>query len=258
MIREYINWGILARARKEGLLNIEAIDLRDFSINKYRKIDKPITGHGKGMLFEPEPLRQAVLSVKRDHPQAQTVYLTPQGEPFTNRTARRFSEAQTLILIAARYEGIDARFADNYVDQWVSTGDFVMTGGELPALSVTDALARFLPGVIEQESADSDSFESGLLEHEHFTEPAVFENSSAPEVLKSGDHGKIETYRLERSLRMTYFHRPDLFSLWLTRRMNEPTPEKKGKQETKKKIELLKTIEKIAKEWKDAGRNGKD
>lgn len=257
IVRGYWEQGILSKAADNGLLTVETIDLRGFSRNKYRKIDKPIYGAGRGMLFEPGPLSDAVDSVKSGDPSVKTVFLTPSGKKFDNRVAKELAKENSLLLIAARYEGIDERFIRTKVDYEISVGDYILTGGELPAMTVADAVSRFLPGAIKDESVSDESFENGLLEYGHYTEPAVFDGLEVPEVLRSGDHRAVAEYRFYESLKKTYFNRPDLFAKWMpelkaSQSGNKLTRLKKENNEWEK---ILKYIEKISKEWKNVGRN---
>jgi tRNA (guanine37-N1)-methyltransferase len=257
IVRVYWENGILSKAAENGLLSVGTIDLREFSRNKYRKIDKPIYGAGRGMLFEPGPLSDAIDSVKAGDPQVKTVFLTPSGKKFDNRMARELAKEESLLLIAARYEGIDERIIATKVDYEISAGDYVLTGGELPAMAVADAVSRFLPGAVKDESVSEESFENGLLEHGHYTEPAVFDGLEVPEVLRSGDHRAVAEYRFYESLKKTYFNRPDLFAEWLPELKTGASGNMltRIKKENKEWEKILKHIEKISKEWKNVGRN---
>jgi len=257
IIDAYWRQGILSRAAENGFLEIETIDLRDFSGNKYRKIDKPVFGHGRGMLFEPGPLKKAIGSVREKNPKVKVIYMTPSGKRFDNLAAKELGTHEALLFIAARYEGIDERIARAEADYEISIGDYVLTGGELPSLVVADAVSRFLPGTVKEESVAEESFEHGLLEHGHYTEPIEFDGVKVPDVLRSGDHGAVDSYRTEESLKKTYFNRPDLYAEWrpkleMGQSANTLTRLKKENKEWEKNIRI---IEKISKEWKNVGRN---
>ncbi len=259
-VKAYTGFGILSKAVESGAIETKVYDLRDYAVNKYRKIDKPVFGHGKGMLFEPGPLAKAIRSIRKERPAAKVAYLTPQGRRFDNRLARELAGTGDLILIAARYEGIDARIVEEFADYEISVGDYVLTGGELPALTVIDATARFVEGTVKADSVAEESFEDGLVEYEHWTEPVDFEDRAVPEVLRSGDHKAIAGFRLERSLRKTYFNRPELL-----RDYPLPVAETATADELKilrkrnaqlEKYQLL--IQRISKEWRDGRRNRKE
>lgn len=256
----YLKFGILSKAAEKGAIEVKVYDLRDYAGNKYRKIDKPVYGHGRGMLFEPGPLANLLRSILKDKPQAKVVYLTPQGKKFDNVTAKELSSHEDVVLIAARYEGIDARIVEEFVDYEISVGDYVLTGGELPALTVIDAAARFAEGTVKPESVAEDSFENGLVEYEHWTEPVEFEGRTVPEMLRSGDHKAIAEFRFERSLRKTYFNRPDLLrDLPLPTAESGSTDELKRLRKQNKELDKYKLlIERISKEWRDGRRNRKE
>ncbi len=251
MIDTYFRFGVLSRAVQTGLIEVTAHQLRDYLINPSQRVDACLFGIGRGMLFRPEPLDQALEVCKEKHSQAKVVYLTPQGVPLTNSLARELSAESGLILVSSRYEGTDARWIHKNVDMEISTGDYVLTGGEIPALSVIDSVSRFLKGMIESSSVEEDSFENGLLEYEHFTEPLVYKGEKVPDVLRSGNHGKVEAYRLQSSLKKTYFNRSDLFRDFEIP-IEEPLtrdPIKKLRKKNKQVSDYLKQIQKISKEW---------
>jgi tRNA (guanine37-N1)-methyltransferase len=257
MIETYLNFGILARASGEGLIAVRAHNLRDFAVDRYSHIDANIFGGGKGMLYRPEPLEAMVANIKKESPESRVVYLTPQGRRFTNKLAREYAKEKSVILISARYEGIDARAVEKLADDEISAGDFVMTGGELPALSFVDAVSRFVEGSIKTESAEEDSFENGLLEYDHYTEPLEYQGLKVPDVLRSGNHQMIERFRLYSSLRKTYYNRPDLLLDFDPDVSAGEThdPVKALKRKNSELREYLKDIEKISKEWKNGRRN---
>jgi len=209
---------ILLKAREAGLLTVEVHDLRDFAAGRHRVTDEPPFGGGGGMVMKPEPVFAGVESVRERFGPGKAVLLSPQGETLTSALARRLSaEEDHLILICGRYEGVDQRVADHLADLEVSIGDYVLTGGELPALVLVDAVARFLPGVLGDPLASSrDSFEEGLLEAPQYTRPRTFRGHAVPDVLLSGDHAAIEKWRREEALQRTRIRRPDLANKKLT------------------------------------------
>jgi len=200
---------IFKQARKKGLLEINLIDIRDFSDNRYRKVDDRPYGGGPGMVLMPGPVLNAIKSVKK--PYSRVIYLSPQGTPFTAEKARELAGYEHLVLLAGHYEGIDQRVLDMEVDEEISIGDFVLTNGCLPAIVVLDAVIRFVPQVLGDElSASEDSFENGILDCPHFTRPEVFEGIKIPEILQSGNHKKIAEWRKMAALEKTKRVRPDL------------------------------------------------
>jgi tRNA (guanine37-N1)-methyltransferase len=209
---------ILLKAREAGLLTVAVHDLRDFAEGKHRVTDEPPFGGGGGMVMKPEPVFAGVESARERFGPGKAVLLSPQGETLTSALARRLSaEEDHLILICGRYEGVDQRVADHLADLEVSIGDYVLTGGELPALVLIDAVARFLPGVLGDPLASSrDSFEEGLLEAPQYTRPRTFRGHPVPDVLLSGDHAAIEKWRREEARQRTRIRRPDLANKKLT------------------------------------------
>ncbi|MEK6779422.1 MAG: tRNA (guanosine(37)-N1)-methyltransferase TrmD, partial [Candidatus Deferrimicrobiota bacterium] len=206
-----LDQSILLKARDAGLLSVEVHDLREFAGGKHRVTDEPPFGGGGGMVMKPEPIFAGVESLKERFGPGKVVLLSPQGERLTSALARRLAEVGHLILVCGRYEGVDQRVADHLADLEVSIGDYVLTGGELPALVLIDAVARFLPGVLGDPLASSrDSFEDGLLEAPQYTRPREFRGHTVPEVLLSGDHAAIDRWRREEAVRRTRLKRPDL------------------------------------------------
>jgi tRNA (guanine37-N1)-methyltransferase len=209
---------ILLKAREACLLTVAVHDLRDFAAGKHRVTDEPPFGGGGGMVMKPEPVFAGVESVRERFGPGMAVLLSPQGETLTSALARRLSaEEDHLILVCGRYEGVDQRVADHLADLEVSIGDYVLTGGELPALVLIDAVARFLPGVLGDPMASSrDSFEEGLLEAPQYTRPRTFRGHPVPDILLSGDHAAIEKWRREEAVQRTRIRRPDLANKKLT------------------------------------------
>jgi tRNA (guanine37-N1)-methyltransferase len=205
--------GIVQRARDKGLLDVRVHDLREFSEDKHRSVDDAPFGGGPGMVMKAEPFRRAVARVlpQGPGPDDAVVLLSPRGRPFGQATAQRFAGLARLVLLCGRYEGIDERVAETVATEELSLGDFVLTGGEVAALAVIEATMRLLPGALGDEgSAEADSFSDGLLDYPHYTRPAEIDGRAVPEVLLSGDHGRIRRWRRKESLRATRARRPEL------------------------------------------------
>jgi len=203
--------GIIKRSVENKRISIQTIDIRDFASNRHRTVDDRPYGGGCGMVMKPEPLAAAIRHAKGRQPEALTLLLTPQGRLFDQALARELTGCGGLILICGRYEGVDERIRQELVDEELSVGDYVLTGGELAAMVVIDAVSRLLPGVLGNEaSADEESFTTGLLEYPQYTRPSSFEGGQVPDTLVSGDHGAIRKWRREASLIRTFLKRPDL------------------------------------------------
>ena len=213
MVTGYLSASILGKAGERGLLRIEAHPIRDYADGKHRTTDDAPYGGGAGMVFKPEPLVAAIEAARARLPGARVLLTSPRGDRLDQAMARDLAAAPTdLILVCGRYEGVDERVL-SFVDGTVSLGDFVLTGGELVALAVVDAVARLLPGVLGNAgSAASESFEDGLLEYPHYTRPPVFRGLEVPAVLQSGDHARVARWRRWQALHWTRIHRPDLFA----------------------------------------------
>jgi tRNA (guanine37-N1)-methyltransferase len=210
-VSAYASESILGKAQERGLVRVEVTDIREFAPGKHRVTDDAPYGGGAGMVMKAEPLVGAIEAAKGRAPGAKVLLMSPRGKPFDQLTARALATAEALILVCGRYEGVDER-VEAYVDGELSVGDFVMTGGELAALAVVDAVARWVPGVLGNEaSAGGESFEGGLLEYPHYTRPPVFRGAAVPAVLQSGDHARIARWRRWQSLQLTRARRPDLF-----------------------------------------------
>ncbi|HAA90212.1 MAG: tRNA (guanine-N(1)-)-methyltransferase [Thermoanaerobacterales bacterium 50_218] len=200
---------ILKRAQQRGLLRIEVINIRDYSLDKHRKVDDYPFGGGAGMVIKPEPVYRCLMANK-ENPKARVILLTPQGKTFTQKIAQELAQEQEVILICGHYEGIDER-VKHFVDEEISLGDFVLTGGEIAAMAVTDSVARLVPGVVgDQESLKEESFSLGLLEYPQYTRPRRFLEWEVPQVLLSGDHQAIARWRRAQAVQRTFFRRPDL------------------------------------------------
>jgi tRNA (guanine37-N1)-methyltransferase len=207
----YLESSILQRARQRGLIEVHVHNIRDYTHDKHHTTDDIPYGGGGGMVMKPEPVFDAVESILGVQPDCPIILLTPQGRVFNQRIAAEFSLQEKIALICGRYEGVDERIRTRLVSDEISIGDYVLTGGELPALILIDAISRFIPGVLgDPDGASDDSHASGLLEYPHYTRPPEFRGWDVPEVLLSGDHAKINQWRREQSLRRTFERRPDL------------------------------------------------
>lgn len=211
MVEPVLAASIVGRARARGLVDIRVVNLRDYAEGKHRVTDDYPFGGGGGMILKPEPLFAAVEALRT--PAARVVLMDPRGRLFTQAVAWELAGMKHLILLAGRYEGVDERVADLLVDDALSIGDYVLTGGELPALVVTDAVTRLLPGVLGREgAAERESFADGLLEPPQYTRPVEFRGARVPEVLLSGDHARIARWRRVQALYRTWRTRPDLLA----------------------------------------------
>lgn len=200
---------IIGRARDKNLIDINIINLRDFGLGRYRQVDDTPYGGGAGMVLRADVIKAAIDSVKTE--QSTVILMDPVGVPFKQARAQEMTSESHLIFICGHYEGVDARIRDTLVDEMISVGDFVLTGGELPTMVVVDAVVRLLPDVLgNRESLSEESFNNGLLEASVYTRPSEFMGLSVPDVLLSGHHKRIEEFRAAESLRMTQEHRPDL------------------------------------------------
>lgn len=207
-----LNLSMLGRGQKNGLLEFEFVDLRQFGLGVHQVVDGKPYGGGVGMVLRADTLAAAWQSIKQnpDKP-ARTLLMSASGTPFNQAKAKELAQIEHLIIICGHYEGVDQRFIDKYVDEEVSVGDFVLTGGEIPAMAVIDAVARLVPGVIKKEEAvQKESFENDLLEHPQYTRPDEFEGEGVPEILISGNHGAVDEWRQEQQIKKTETVRPDL------------------------------------------------
>jgi tRNA (guanine37-N1)-methyltransferase len=211
LIQAFWDNGILRRAIAGGAIAAEAIGVRDYAAGRHRVTDDRPYGGGCGMVMKPEPLAKALRVARRKAPQAITVLLSPQGPAFDQAMAEQLAQRPGLILVCGRYEGIDERISDQFIEMELSIGDFVLTGGEVAAMAVMDAVTRLLPGVLgNEDSAEQDSFRHQRLDHAHYTRPPLFEGQAVPEVLLSGHHDRIARWRQSDALWRTLVKRPDL------------------------------------------------
>ena len=213
LIRQALAFGVLGRAIARGVLVVETIDPRQFVTDPHRTVDDRPYGGGPGMVMKAEPLRRAVELAAQRTPGARRIYLAADGQPVDQARVARLAAQDGLVLVAGRYEGVDERFVERCIDETASVGDLVLSGGELPALMLIDAVARLLPGTLGcAESAEHESFTKGLLDWPHYTRPEVWEGRSVPAVLLGGNHAEIERWRLRQALGRTRERRPDLLT----------------------------------------------
>ena len=205
---EPLNSSIIGRAREKNLIEINLINIRDFSKDKHKKVDDTPYGGGAGMVMMPDVVYDAYKSVGDEN--AKVIYMSPQGQKLNQKKVEELAKQEHLIILCGHYEGIDQRVIDKIVDEEISIGDYVLTGGELPAMVLIDAVSRYNSGVIAEESREEESFANGLLEYPQYTRPEVFEGEKVPEVLLSGHHANIEKWRKEKALEITKLKRPDL------------------------------------------------
>ncbi len=199
---------IIGRGKEKGLIDINLINIRDFSKNKHKKVDDTPYGGGAGMVMEPTVVYDAYCSVKE--PNAKVIYMSPQGKTLNQQMVQDLAKEENIILLCGHYEGIDQRVIDEIVDEEISIGDYVLTGGELPAMVLIDSVSRYVKGVLKEDSVQEESFTNGLLEYPQYTRPEVFLGKRVPEVLLSGHHENIKKWRRNQSIINTYLKRPDL------------------------------------------------
>lgn len=239
MVTDGLHTSILARAMEKDLISVHAVNIRDYTTNRHGKVDDYIYGGGAGLLMQAQPVYDAWKAVEEEiqqkHPdraanrRTRVVFLTPVGRVFNQAMAKELSGEEDLILLCGHYEGIDERVLEEIVTDPVSIGDFVLTGGELPAMMIVDAVSRMVPGVLGNEtSAQTDSFQDGLLEYPQYSRPEMWNGKKVPEILLSGDHAKVDSWRLEQSLERTRRMRPDLYGAWME--AHPPAPPKKRKK----------------------------
>jgi len=211
MFAPLINYGIIGRAVKGGLIEINLVNIRDFGEGPHLMTDDRPFGGGDGMVMKPEPIFRALESIPRAKGDRKVILLTPQGQLFDQAIARRLTKLKQIVLVCGRYEGVDERVRSTYVDMELSIGDYILTGGELPAMIIVEVVSRLVPGVLGGVRSNlEESFEDYLLEYPQYTRPRVFQGEAVPSVLLSGDHGRIQLWRRSQSIKRTLERRPDL------------------------------------------------
>lgn len=212
----FLKTPVVARAIDKGIVSIDIVDIKDYAKGSFRHIDDSPFGGGAGMVMRCQPVLDALQAVRDRDPSGdiRSVAMTPGGKPYDQKTARRFAELSHLVLLCGHYEGMDARIFGS-IDEEVSMGDYILTGGELPAMTVIDSVVRLLPGALRGASTEEESFEDGLLEYPQYTQPREYDGMSVPDVLLSGDHGRIRRYRRREALRVTKERRPDLLERYI-------------------------------------------
>ena len=206
---EPVKQSIIGKAIEKNLVEINLINIRDFSLDKHKKVDDTPYGGGAGMVMMPDVVYRAYLSIK-DRENAKVIYLSPKGKTLNQKKVENLSKEEYVILLCGHYEGIDQRVLDEIVDEEISIGDYVLTGGEIPAMVLIDSVSRYIEGVLKDESIQEESFSNGLLEYPQYTRPETFLDKKVPEVLLSGHHENIRKWREEQSLKITKQNRPDL------------------------------------------------
>ena len=207
---EPVKQSIIGRAKEKELIDINLINIRDFSKDKHKKVDDTPYGGGAGMVMRADVVYDAIQSVKKDN--SKVIYLTPQGKTLNQAKVQDLSKEKHLILLCGHYEGIDQRVIDEVVDEEISIGDYVLTGGEIPAMVLIDSVSRYVEGVLSEESIQEESFSNGLLEYPQYTRPEIFNGKKVPEILISGHHENIRKWRKEQSIKITLNKRPDLLN----------------------------------------------
>ncbi len=243
MVEQGLKTSITGRAADKGYISFNAVNIRDYSNdNKHHKVDDYTYGGGAGMLMQAQPIYDCFLSIRdsignlSEDKKLRVVYVTPQGSVFDQKMAADFAKEEDLVFLCGHYEGVDERVLEEIVTDYVSIGDYVLTGGELPAMVMIDAISRLVPGVLNNdESAMTESFAGGLLEYPQYSRPEEWMGKKVPSILLSGDHKKVDEWRLEQSILRTKERRPDLYEKWVLE--NPPAPEKKKRRKRTKTVE---------------------
>lgn len=222
MVRDGLNTSILARAVQRELISITTYNIRNYTSDKHKKVDDYTYGGGAGMLMQAQPVYDcyaAVTAAQRTRQRIRTIYVTPQGKTFDQKMAGELASEEQLIFLCGHYEGVDERVLEEIVTDYISIGDYVLTGGELAAMVMVDAIARLVPGVLNNhDSAQTESFTDYLLEYPQYSRPEVWHGKRVPDVLLSGDHAKVDAWRLEQSIARTKERRPDLYERYMSER----------------------------------------
>ncbi len=205
-----LNQSIIGKGQEKGLININTINIRDFSKDKHNKVDDTPYGGGAGMVINPTVVYDAYNSIKNNN--AKVIYMSPQGKVLNQSKVKELAQEENIIILCGHYEGIDQRVIDEIVDEEISIGDYVLTGGEIPAMVLIDTVSRYIEGVIKKDSTNEESFSEGLLEYPQYTRPEIFNDKKVPEVLLSGNHENIRKWRRKQSIKNTYQKRPELLN----------------------------------------------
>lgn len=228
MVLQGLNTSIIGRAADKGYISIDAVNIRDYTLDKHGKVDDYTYGGGAGMLMQAQPVYDACMAVQdrimagNGAPKARVIYVTPQGKTFRQELAQELAREKELIFLCGHYEGIDERVLEEVVTDEISIGDYVLTGGELPAMVMIDAIARLVPGVLHNtDSAVTESFYDGLLEYPQYSRPEIWHDKRVPPILLCGDHAKVDAWRLEQSVLRTKERRPDLYEAYMDRMSSE-------------------------------------
>ena len=223
---DVLDVGILGKARQKGLIDIEIVNIRGYSLDKHKKTDDAPFGGGAGMVMTPQPLHDAILAMDKEH-KAKRIYLSPKGKTLDQQTVESLAKEDEMLLVCGSYEGIDERIIELDIDEEISIGDYVLTGGELPAMILINAVSRYVDGVLgSSESTNEESFSGGLLEYPQYTRPQEFEGLSVPQVLLGGNHKQIEEWRLAKSIEITKQRRPDLYDAYIKNAQKNNAKEK--------------------------------
>lgn len=237
MIVQGLNTSIIGRAVEKELISVDAVNIREYTLEKHGKVDDYTYGGGAGMLMQAQPVYDAFRSIQeriQGDTKARVIYVTPTGKTFSQSMAQEFAKEKELVFLCGHYEGIDERVLEEIVTDEVSIGDYVLTGGELPAMVMIDAIARLIPGVLHNdESAMTESFHNHLLEYPQYSRPVVWHDKRVPDILLSGDHAKVDAWRLEQSIERTKIRRPDLYEKYMAEHPPVPKKLRKGKTENK-------------------------
>ena len=231
MIENGMQTSITGRAIEKGLLQLDVLNIRDYTNDKHGKVDDYTYGGGAGMLMQAQPVYDAWNAIPGSG--KRTIYLTPQGSTFSQKMAEDFAKEDELVFLCGHYEGVDERVLEETVTDYVSIGDYVLTGGELPAMVMMDTISRLIPGVLHNDdSADTESFQNGLLEYPQYSRPEEWHGKKVPSILLSGDHKKVDEWRLQMSEERTKERRPDLYSVYMEKKLQEEAlhPKKKRKK----------------------------
>lgn len=254
MISEALSYGIIKRAEK--ILSINSINLREWGMGPYQKVDENSVAPGPGMLFRADVVSNAIKEIKNNHEQTYVIHMSPRGNPLTTKKIHELTKYQHLLILASRYEGVDQRVIDNYVDEEISIGDYILSGGELPALVLIDSLLRTNNNILRNDAVEDESFQQGLLEYSHYTKPTIFENNEIPSHLRSGNHQLINDHRFIEQLAITWERRPELLRDYPLCSINATNnnPLTKIKKENKLLQERLRAFEKAIQEKKHVRR----